>query len=209
MSINNYSLYRLDRIGKDHGGVAFYVNQKYVHSVSKLPAQSESLQIDVNLSNHQSITLIVSYKPPDVSPTIYLQQLSDIIKSVKSQEVIIFGDFNLDWSEKKSKPLKALATKFGFAQLIKTPTRHGKIRNSILDLIFTNQPAKYGISGVIHTTISDHSLIFTIRKCLKSHTVIKTVQSRKYQNQNCPFLTLRLQIVIGMMTLISKIQIKF
>lgn len=138
-----------------------------MHSVIKLSTESESQELLVNLTNQLSVTIIVTYKPANVTPAAYLQQLSDIIKSVKSKELVILGDINLDWSDNLSKSLKATAAKLGLSQLIKNPTRLGKTRNSILDLIFTNQPAKYGIAGVINTTVSDHSLIFIVRKCLK------------------------------------------
>lgn len=167
ISIENYSVYRKDRLDKIGGGVALYVDQKYVHSVLKLPTESESLQIVVNLTNQLSVTIIVTYKPPTVSPAAYLQQLSDIIKSVNSKELVILGDINMDWSDNLSKSLKATASKLGLSQLIKNPTRICKTRNSILDLIFTNQPAKYGIAGIINTSVSDHSFIFAVRKCLK------------------------------------------
>ena len=46
--------------------------------------------------------------------------------------------------------------------------------SSLIDHLVTNTPEKISDSGVIHTGISDHSLIFAIRKI----SIIK--KTRKY-----------------------------
>lgn len=168
LSINNYTLCRKDRTDKTGGGVAIYIHQKYAHSILKFETESESLQILLKLTSQHVITIIVTYKPPNVNAKAYITQLMSIIKSVTTKELIIVGDINMDWQDSSSKLLKAAALKLGLQQLIKDPTRYSKSRNSVLDLILTNQPTKYEISGVIDTAISDHSLIFAIRKNIKS-----------------------------------------
>ena len=50
------------------------------------------------------------------------------------------------------------------SQLIKEATRVTMTTSSLIDHIVTNTPKKISDSGVIHTGISDHSLVFTIRK---------------------------------------------
>ena len=168
LSIENYYLYRKDRTDKTSGGVAFYVNQKYVHSISKIVTETETLQLVIHFTPQHAITITVTYKPPNVSESAYLSQLSDIIKSVTSKELLILGDINLDWNDGSSKSLKATALKLGLNQLIKEPTRIGKTRSSLLDLILTNQPSKYAMSGVIDAAISDHAFIYATRKVTKT-----------------------------------------
>lgn len=168
------------------------MNKKYAHSIVKISTISESLQLVVHFTNQFSVTIIVTYKPPNVSPTAYLLQFSDLIKSVKTKELVILGDINLNWIDNSSKLLKTTAIKYGLYQLIKDPTRFGKTRNSILDLIFTNQPSKYGISGVINTAVSDHSLMYVIRKCFKhpkchKNNYIKKVPNSKLSQFNAEF----------------------
>jgi hypothetical protein len=48
---------------------------------------------------------------------------------------------------------------------------------NLIDHIVTNTPEKISDSGVIHTGISNHSLVFTIRK-------ISVVKTRKYCIRN-------------------------
>lgn len=140
LSIENYSLFRRVWNEKMGGGVAVYVNKKYCHSVTKISTDSESLQLVVNLSNQLSVTIIVTYKPPNVSAATYLMQLAYMIKCVKNKELVILGDINMNWIDNLSKSLKAIAIKLGLHQLIKAPTRFGKTRNSILILYLqTNQ----------------------------------------------------------------------
>ncbi|XDV11454.1 hypothetical protein PO909_000393 [Leuciscus waleckii] len=168
LSIENYELYRKDRISKIGGGVAFYVNRKYAHLISKIETETETLKLIVHFTPQHAITIIVTYKPPNVSESSYLSQLTDIIKSITTKELVILGDINLDWNDSSSKSLKNIAIKLGLCQLIKDPTRIGKTRSSILNLFLTNQPSKYAMSGVMDVAISDHSLIYAVRTILKS-----------------------------------------
>ena len=60
--------------------------------------------------------------------------------------------------------LKALLEVYQLSQLI-TETTHVTMNSStLIDHFITNYPEKICKSGVIHTGISDHSLIFAIRK---------------------------------------------
>ena len=50
---------------------------------------------------------------------------------------------------------------------------------TLIDHIVTNTPDKVSDSGVIHTGISDHSLVFTIRKISVVKKLENTVEIRK------------------------------
>ena len=50
------------------------------------------------------------------------------------------------------------------SQLIDEPTRITMTTSSLIDHIITNTPEQISHSGVIHTGISDHRLVFAIRK---------------------------------------------
>lgn len=165
--IDNYHLYRRDRPNKPGGGIIIYIHQSYAHSITQLVTDTETLQLVINFTNQHAITVIATYKPPNINSSEYLTQLSAILKSVKTKEFVLTGDVNLDYRDCSSKPLKAMAEILGLHQIINEPTRICNTRSSILDLIFTNQPSKYAQSGVIHTAISDHFLVYTIRKNIK------------------------------------------
>lgn len=85
---------------------------------------TESLQLVMDFTHQHSITIIVTYNPPNNNRNTYLSQVSSLIKAVKTKELVVLGDFSLDWNGHASKSYKALASKLGLSQLI--------------DLIFTN-----------------------------------------------------------------------
>ena len=110
-----------------------------------------------------------------------------------SKGLVILGDINLDWSDGSTKSLKAMAMKL--YPLIKYSTRISKTLSSLLDLILTNQPSKYAMSGVIDAAVSDDSLIYALRKILKStkthgpHSVSK-IPISKLAQLNTEFSTI-------------------
>ena len=57
-----------------------------------------------------------------------------------------------------------LTVLYNLEQLIKEPTRVTNTSSSLVDLILTNQPNNISNSGVIDLGISDHSLIYAVKK---------------------------------------------
>ena len=53
---------------------------------------------------------------------------------------------------------------YGVEQLISEPTRITSRSSTLIDLCLTNTPSNIVKSGVIHLSISDHSLVYLIRK---------------------------------------------
>ena len=62
--------------------------------------------------------------------------------------------------------------------------------SSLIDHIFTNTPEKISDAGVIHTGISDHSLVFAIRKISVIKKQEHTVEIRNMKNFNDKNLSL-------------------
>ena len=60
----------------------------------------------------------------------------------------------------------SIADVYGLQQLISDPTRITPTSSTLIDLIYANCADKYNIacSGVRHTAISDHSMVFPYRK---------------------------------------------
>ena len=56
------------------------------------------------------------------------------------------------------------ATVYQLTQIINDPTRITEYTESLLDVCITSSPEKIISSGVIHLGISDHSLIYPVRK---------------------------------------------
>lgn len=82
--------------------------------------------------------------------------------------------------------LTSIADVYGLQQLIIDPTRCTESSSTLIDLIFTNSPESVVCSGVSHISISDHFLVYALRKLSinqpsMGHT---TVTYRKFKNCN-------------------------
>ena len=53
---------------------------------------------------------------------------------------------------------------YGLTQMITEPTRITPVSQTLIDLCITNYPEKISSSGVLPLGISDHSLIYIVRK---------------------------------------------
>jgi hypothetical protein len=63
-----------------------------------------------------------------------------------------------------TKKIKTLYELYQLSQLIDEATRVTMTASSLIDHMGTNTPEKISDSGVIHTGLSGHSLLFAIRK---------------------------------------------
>ena len=66
--------------------------------------------------------------------------------------------------DQPTKQLKAQFEMYQLSQLINEPTRITATSSTLIDHFITNKPEQICRSGVIHTGITDHSLIYAIRK---------------------------------------------
>ena len=78
------------------------------------------------------------------------------------------GDFNCDTDklspDHNTRKLLLLSALYQLDQLINEPTRVAKSSASLIDLFFTNKGENISQSGVIHVGLSDHSMIYSVRK---------------------------------------------
>ena len=101
------------------------------------------------------------------------------------EDVIIVGDFNLDISKKNFlNKINSLASHSNMKQLIKDYTRITEFTKTKLDLAFVSKPDKVSSSGVHSLGLSDHSLIYLIRRNKKIKTPPKIVKSRCFKHFN-------------------------
>jgi hypothetical protein len=84
------------------------------------------------------------------------------------------GDLNCNILEptlSTTRKLQDVLELYQLTQLINCPTRITQSSRSLLDVVIASMPEKIIFSGVVHLGISDHSLIYSIRKI---NTRIKT-----------------------------------
>ena len=166
-----YQVFRKDReIGKG-GGVLLYVKSKLKCKLLELPeaVKFDCVGIEVLLSTEMSFVFMCLYRHPSASLEFY-DQLKIMLNSVgPNKELIILGDFNVNWDNKQGrKNLKLNTEYYNLKQLIEQPTRLTNKSQTRIDLLFTNKPDRITKTYNFLTGISDHNCIFMSRKLNKS-----------------------------------------
>ena len=130
------------------------------------------------------------YRPPN-SPLSTFSAFQDVIDMIDAEnlEFYLLGDINCDLlaesPDNSTKELLSISTIYNLSQIISQPTRITNTSKTLIDLCFTNDPDKVRLSGTHSLGISDHSLIYLIRK--SNCQVINTnfpVAMRQFKNFN-------------------------
>ena len=81
---------------------------------------------------------------------------------------------------------------YGLEQMINEPTRITDKSSTLIDLCITNSPANVVNSGVLHLSISDHSLVYMVRKAhyrsLKNFSrenFLRDLELKQWSNVHC------------------------
>lgn len=139
--VPGYNIYRKDRLNCKGGGVMIYVKNEFQCASLDLSKSSlECVGIKISLSLEMNFILIVVYRPPSTKDTIF-NDLTDMLRPFNASEIILMGDFNLNWLDKtRRKKLKDITAKYHLSQLINSTTRITWSCQTVLDLIFVNKP---------------------------------------------------------------------
>ena len=96
------------------------------------------------------------------------------------------GDLNCDVSKVSLDPHTRqptfLCSLYQIDQLIDTPTRVTDTSATMIDLVLTNVKENIYASGVINLGISDHSLIYAVRKFMLAKTNLGVREIRDYKH---------------------------
>ena len=191
VNISGYTLVRQDRDDRSCGGTAIFVREgiPYLHRKDLSNDDSEICWIEVCRPNCKKQFICSVYKPPTYCCDSLINELNlSLARVLDNAEIIILGDFNIDFSATKKDPvykfkqkLQTFAHLHNFEQLIKTPTRVSELTQSTIDLIFTNHYHRTVESGVIPCAISDHSLIYCTAKSGVSKGPPRIIEYRSYR----------------------------
>ena len=143
--------------------------------------------IEIERPHSKPFLLSAWYRPPNSELNIINEYELFLFKcDSESKELIIMGDLNCDFG--KSPPdtytnrIISLNNLYQMVNLINEPTRVTETSASTIDLILSNTPENIVSSGVSHVGISDHSLIYAIRKFVspKSKSIMREVRDFKH-----------------------------
>ena len=162
-NINDYSLYRKDRLSIG-GGIAVYVNNRsnFTHEFVDIDIKVDFEFLVLKIKNKISkpFYLLTLYLTPNSMNNKIIEQFNEIIDHFVSEECLIVGDINVDISVDKNNIWSTNLRDYGFDQLISEPTR----LTATLDHFYTNRPNNISGKGVLKISLSDHFPIYLSRK---------------------------------------------
>ena len=188
VNISNYSLIRNDRAWSENdsiiegnikrgGGVCMYIKKSINYitlSLGTLDISCKNVEchwVKVMLEKQRNIIICNVYRPPQGNMKCFVEYMENVLENIDSEreDIIIMGDMNVDFLEKTGndyKIINSFITQFGLDTCIKEPTHFSTNRNTCIDQFLTN--SNYiDCCGVENLNISDHQLIFLIRKKTK------------------------------------------
>ncbi|XP_057295887.1 uncharacterized protein LOC130624320 [Hydractinia symbiolongicarpus] len=189
VKIDGYVCYRNDR-NRRGGGVLIFVNENLdSHLLKHLYFENvESLWVKVCLKKTKPIYVCGVYRPPGGSDLQSTENLCTHFKQCfnkfpKEKEVFILGDFNCNMLSKYalSSKIKELCSTLFLKQHITEPTRVTENSSTLIDLILSNSSC-ISKTGVMDLGISDHNLVYVIRKFKRPKFEPKTCKVRSYKN---------------------------
>ena len=199
-TVPNYTLIRHDRqtvrpdgTVKSGGGLGIYhrdsldVNPDEFAHLNVSNPTIEVQWVVITRPHTKRILLGNVYRPPDGNLTEALELLNDALDQIASlarMELILLGDFNADVSTKGTpvaQKIKQFEAEQQLQQLILSPTRFSAKGHTTIDLAFSN--IKYcSDAGTINYNISDHKLIYLIKKKPRNCKAVETHMGRSYVN---------------------------
>ena len=132
--------------------------------------------------------LLVTYIDPQGNAQACIDYLEGVIENIDTskEDIFIMGDYNIDFNNKNDKSHKIMSefcTQLGLDTCIKSDTHFSNAKNSCIDQILTNSNFVMH-AGTSNLNLSDHQLIYVIRK--KNRTINKKNNfiRRSYRNYN-------------------------
>ena len=200
LEIEGYSFERLDR-NRNGGGVAIYCRNTFECSKrDDIPISIlEMICVEIKPPKAKPYLVLSWYRPPSATIETF-ENLERVLRLLESEdkETILLGDTNCDFSNKTPESsrinlpnninrLADLYNSFGLTQLISEPTRETIDTSTIIDHIAVNVECNIIESGVLKLALSDHCLVYAIRKFRGNipcnHKMIKTRQMKNFNEE--------------------------
>lgn len=196
VAIPDYTIVRRDAQRPGETGVVAYIH----NSLSSLTTRRSDLEhdsveclwLDVKTTVHApSVFICFLYRNPAACAEWYdwfADMIDNVYKSKPNIDVLILGDFNIDLLKPHSR-WQTITGSLGLAQLISLPTRVTPSSVTLIDHIYSNNPAQITSASLSDLSISDHTPIFCTKiskvpKASKNaHTHI-SYRSFKHFDQN-------------------------
>ena len=203
ISIKGYDILRVDRKWSDvnndtvkkGGGVMLYISNKLQYTTRDLQMHDISSKniecqwVRIVLEKQRNVIVGNLYRPwqGNVQDCIdYLENVTEQFDLTK-EDLFIMGDFNIDFltkSDNSYKLINEFCTQLGLDTCIKECTHFSQTKNSCLDQILSNSNF-VSMSGVCNLNISDHQLVYVVRKKLKNIDKKISFWGRSFRSYDC------------------------
>ena len=147
----------------------------------------ELLALEINKPNSKPFLVYYWYRPPH-SPVECFDLFEQLVNKAESYytDIYITGDLNcnllLDSGEHHTMCLVSLMENYQLSQVINKPTRITGTSSTLIDLFITNNPDSIVNSGVCTLSISDHNLVYAVRKIGILRKNPKYVETRNFKH---------------------------
>ena len=107
---------------------------------------------------------------------------------VKRKEIMFIGDFNMNMLESQDNPngpnkdLTNFMEQFCLTNVIHEATRKTNCSSTLLEIVLTSHPERLATSGNLQVGISDHNLIFVVKKQKLPRPKATTTDFRSIKN---------------------------
>ena len=192
INLDGYDIVRKDR-SRNGGGVCIYLRGSINYKIRDdlVPSELEAVCVEIIKPHSKPFFVTTVYRPLSALSEFF-DHFEKLIKGIdnENKEMYILGDLNCDLLRPDkdynipTKKIKSLYELYQLSQLIDEATRVTMTTTSLIDHMVTNTPEKNSDSGVIHTGISAHSLIFAIRKISVIKKQENIVEMRNMKNFN-------------------------
>ena len=122
--------------------MAIYVKSCFSVSILHAVTMSkcfEFIALNINSGSNNSIVVIGIYRPP-LADAPSIDYPAELLSQYTNLEMIVPGDFNIDWLTVASDYLKEVSSSLNLSQLINEPTRPNQknpLKSTLIDLILT------------------------------------------------------------------------
>lgn len=128
---------------------------------------------DVKDNNNSRFLVCACYRSPGKCKELdFLAALSSAAETMYKtrKELLLLGDFNMDLYHNSAEDrlpnshLVDFCQRFCLVNKISEPTRVTDKTKTLIDVVLSSHQERYATSGTLHLGVSDHDLIFIVRK---------------------------------------------
>ena len=188
VNLVGYNIVRQDR-NRNGGGVCVYIRTS-IEFRRRLDLENDSLEmiaLDIKKPNSRSFLVSCWYRPPH-SPVECFDIFEECLNKAEDEykDIYITGDINCNVMsnspESHTSRLVNLIETHQLSQLINQPTRVTEETRTLIDLFITNSEESILHSGVYPLSISDHNLIYAVRKISIPRSSPRYIETKSFKN---------------------------